>query len=67
MHPRNNTKYKSLNKIASHPSVEEIWDEDTDGLWIQLNEGWIVYGGDKCVHEWSLKDLINAFKMVQKC
>jgi len=65
VHPKNNTKHKALNRIASDPKVEQIWDEGDDGLWISLNKGW-NREGCSCVHEWSVKKLISSFESVEK-
>lgn len=58
---KNKTKYKSLDKIALDPRVVSIWDEGDDGLWIELAKGYNSDGAS-CVHEWNVKDLIQAFK-----
>lgn len=60
-HPKNKTKYKVLDKIAADPRVKEIWDEGEDGLWLSLEKGYNNEGASQ-IHEWSVKDLINAFK-----
>lgn len=65
MNPKNKTRYKTLNRIASNPKVEEIWDEGDDGLWISLNEGW-NWEGCSCVHEYTVKKLISSFGCVEK-
>lgn len=64
MHPKNLTKYKMLDKIAKHPACEEIWDEEDDGLWVNLNQGW---HWDHCtsVHKHNVKDLIESFKDIR--
>jgi hypothetical protein len=67
MHPKNKTTYKTLNKIAADPRVLEIWEEDGgDGIWISLVEGYNCEGAS-CVHEWTVKALINNFNcLVEK-
>jgi len=65
VHPKNKTKYKTLNRIASNPKVEEIWDEGDDGLWISLSEGWNREGCSS-VHEYTVKKLISSFGCVEK-
>lgn len=59
-HAKNNTRYKSLDAICSDPKVVSIWDEDEDGIWIQLAEGFNI-DGCSCVHEWSVRDLLASF------
>lgn len=61
---KNETNYRSLDKIANDPRVEKIWDEGEDGIWIQLAPGF-NWDGYSCVHEWSVKDAIAAFSSVQ--
>jgi len=60
-HPKNKTRYKSLDAIAADPRVVEIWDEDEDGIWIALVQGF-NFEGCSCVHEWSVRDVIQSFK-----
>lgn len=64
-HPKNGTRYASLDKIAADPRVESIWDEDEDGIWVQLVPGY-NWDGCSCVHEWTVKDLLESFKSVQE-
>lgn len=61
---KNLTKFKSLDKIAYHKAVREIWDKGKDGLWIYLNAGWVDFGGDTEIHAWTVADLITMFKTV---
>lgn len=63
---KNKTRFKSLNKIAQDPRVEEIWDEGSDGIWIALQKGF-AWEGVHCVHEWSVKDLLVSFRSVEPC
>jgi len=65
LNPKNHTSYRSLDKIAADPRVVEIWDEGEDGIWVQLAEG---YNWDdvSCVHEWKVKDVIEAFRWVKE-
>lgn len=65
-HPRNKTRYKSLDKIASDPRVEEIWEEGSDGIWIALMPGF-QWEEVHCVHEWSVKDALASFRSVEPC
>lgn len=64
-HPKNRTQYASLDRIAADPRVEQIHDEDTDGIWISLAPGY-NWEGASSVHEWNVKDLISAFKAVEE-
>lgn len=64
-HPKNNTRYKTLDVICDDPRVVTIWDEDEDGIWIQLAEGW-NNDGCSCVHEWSVKDLLASFQNIEE-
>jgi len=65
VHPKNKTKYKTLNRIASNPKVQEIWDEDVNGLYIALNEGWNLEG-NSCFWGSTVKELISSFRRVEK-
>lgn len=65
MHPKNRTRYKTLNRIAANPKVQEIWDEDVNGLYIALNEGWNL-DGLGCFCEYTVKKLISSFGCVEK-
>lgn len=64
MHIKNKTKFKSLDRLASDPRIIEIWDETEQGhgLWLQLAPGWNCNGGSM-VHRWSVKDLVEYFKL----
>ena len=64
-HPKNKTRYRTLDKIASDPRVAQIWSEQSsgDGIWILLADGWQLDGA-VCVHEWSVTDLRRAFKRI---
>jgi len=64
-HPKNKTRYRSLDKIAADPRVVEIWDEDEDGIWVQLAKGW-NWDDVSCVHEWRVRDVIRAFKDIKE-
>lgn len=63
-HPKNKTRFKSLNPIAAHEAVESIWDEGPDGLWIGFLPGWWTgpHNQTSCAHEWNVRDLITAFR-----
>ena len=67
MSEKNKTTYKSLNKIARHPDVNEIWDEGDDGIWLDLKYPYV----SPCyqvgtIHEWSCKDIKESFKQYLK-
>lgn len=67
MNTKNQTRYRSLNKIAADPRVIEIWDEGEDGIWIALADGYICADTEThCVHEWNCRDLIASFQSVEK-
>lgn len=63
-HPKNTTRYRSLNKIAAHESVETIFDEGEDGIWIWLKPGWWTGANNdtSTLHEWTVRDLIDAWR-----
>lgn len=66
MHPRNRTKYKTLDKVAKDPRVKEVWSEEFsgDGLWANLEPG---YNAEGCsgLHEYSCKGLIQALARIE--
>jgi hypothetical protein len=64
MHPRNKTRYKTLDKVASDPRVVEVWDEGEDGLWVELAEGF-NHEGTSGLHEYTCKDLIEALGRIE--
>ena len=64
-HPKNQTRFKSLDKLCEDPRVVEIWDEGEDGLWLSLAEGWNWCDTGAC-HESTCSSLIAAFKSVTK-
>ena len=59
-HPKNKTRFASLDKICADPRVAEIWFEPEDGLWLSLSGGWNWFGCS-CCHEWTCRELIHAF------
>lgn len=63
MNPKNKTRYKSLDRIASDPRVIEIWDESEDGhgLWLKLADGWNCEGGS-LIHRWTVREMIEHFR-----
>jgi subtilisin-like proprotein convertase family protein len=65
MNKKNKTRYRSLNKIASDSRVVEIWEEDVDGIWVLLANGY-NYDGTSVVHEWTVKNVLQSFKLVEK-
>lgn len=63
-HPKNKTRYKSLDKVAADPRVLEIYDEDSDGIWVNLAPGF-NWDGCSAVHERSARAIINAMSNVK--
>ena len=48
----------------------DIADDDRtsgDGYWIYLSPGWVFDGDCHIVHEYTVKDVIKAFKRVTPC
>jgi len=62
-HPRNRTRYKSLDRLAADPRVIEVWDEGPDGLWVTLAPGW-NWDGASSLHEWRVRDLLARLREV---
>ena len=64
-HPKNQTRFKSLNKIAESPLVHQIYDEGEDGIWVDLN--FINPLTDTTtIHEWSVKRILSDWKFISK-
>jgi hypothetical protein len=59
----NNTKFKTLNKIAKSPKVENIYQDD-DGIWVELKRGW---GLNECISfkGVSAGDVVDQFNDVE--
>ena len=68
MEIKNKTYFKSLDKIAKHPAVNEIWDEGDDGLWIGLKYPHASPSSQVgTIHEHSCKALQAGFAEFLKC
>ena len=65
MHPKNQTSFRSLDRVAADPRVTQVWDEGDDGVWIELADGWVSDCGTSCVHEWSVRDALRAFRSIR--
>lgn len=58
----NNTRYKSLDRLAKHPAVDEIWVEIRDeGIWLSLKPGWRFYDGCSSTREDTCHGAISFF------
>lgn len=64
MHPKNKTKYKTLDKLAANPRIVEIWDEGTDGLWVTLANGY-NFEGCSGLHGYTCKQLFDLAKEIE--
>lgn len=55
--------------LANTDKIEECSNEigSDDGYWLYLKSGWSFEGETHSVHEWSVKDLLSAFKNVEPC
>jgi hypothetical protein len=65
LHLKNKTRYKTLNKLAEDPRIEEIWDEGRDGLWASLAPGY-NWDGSSSIHESTAGELIEAMRGVTR-
>jgi hypothetical protein len=67
-HPKNMTRYKTLDRLAADPRVIEIWDEGEDGLWATLADDWWNWdaGGTSGVHAETVRDLLYQFRWYVK-
>jgi len=63
---KNKTRFKSLDKIANHPHVKEIWDEGPifgSDLWLTLHHPYACpHNQSGVMHEYTCKDLISCFE-----
>lgn len=59
----NNTKFKTLDTIASSEKIKEIY-QDGDGIWVELNAGW---GHNECISFKGIScgDVIDQFKDIE--
>lgn len=62
---------KTLERLKKDPRVSDAWSEggsQEDGYWVSLKSGWRdSFTETHCVHEWNMKDLLNAFRHIEKC
>jgi len=65
--PKKYTPSKVLQNFADKNSlvIKEYWFEGENGHWLYLNEGY-TFEGCTAVHEYTVKDTLQAFKSVQK-
>tara|TARA_R110000868_G_scaffold29972_2_gene111535 strand:+ start:704 stop:907 length:204 start_codon:yes stop_codon:yes gene_type:complete len=61
---KNQTQYKSFNRYNSDPRVVSIYNEDEDGIWVDLASG---YNWNSCssVHEFTCSKIHAAMQSVQ--
>lgn len=64
---KNQTKYKSLDRLTKDPRVASIWSEEGtgDGLWVGLLPGY-NWSGCGVVHEYSVRDLLESMRWVKE-
>lgn len=58
---RNETRFKSLDRMAGDPRIVRIWDEDRDGIWAELAPGY-NFDGCSCLHEWTVREMLRAWR-----
>ena len=60
---KNNTTFKSLDKLAKSPKVKLIYQDD-DGIWVELAKGW---GMEECIsfRSENCADALEQFKRVE--
>lgn len=61
-HPKNRTRFASLDKLAADPRVEDIWDEGRDGIWVSLADGYLSSEDTTQLHESTPREILDAFK-----
>jgi len=61
----NRTRYKTLDKLAADPRIVEIWDEQEDGIWALLADGYNA-DGSSCLHEWTAGELLRSVNRISK-
>lgn len=62
---KNYSRLKTLNKIAEHEAVEEIY-KDEDGIWVYLTDEWVWDGCYHTIHEDTVKEVLSAFKTIKR-
>jgi len=60
----NRTGRRSFDKLARDPRVVEIWAEDRDGYWVQLQPGW-NHDGASCVHGLTVAEVHQQMAQVE--
>lgn len=59
---------KLIDKIKSHPSIDDVWDEGEDGKWASLKLGYIdSESGCHALHERTWTELHARFRFVRLC
>ncbi len=61
---------KALAELSKDPRVREVSDETNtgDGYWLILRPGWRTHDEVvHAVHEWNVKDLKAAFRLIKPC
>lgn len=64
MHPKNKTRFKTLDKLAADHRIEEVWDEGDDGLWANLIPGYNVEGCSG-IHAETCKGLLEEARLIE--
>mgnify|MGYP001593161495 CR=1 FL=1 len=61
----NETRFKSLDRLAADPRIETVFDEGENGLCAWLKPGWNVEGCSS-FRAWKVKDLLAEVKLIEK-
>jgi len=68
----NRSGFKTLDKLAEHPGVREIYSEGEDGIWVEFIPGYrnsydepvgCLHG----IHEWNVRDVLRRKNHIVKC
>ena len=61
------TKPRTLTQLRNHPWVEGIDEEDDNGYWLYLKEGfWSPEMETTSLHEMTVRELCDVFSRVEK-
>lgn len=66
----NKASMKIFDNIKKDPRVSTIWDEDEDGIWVDLKPGWQDANFDQychTIHEWNIREVFERFKSISPC
>ncbi len=64
-HPKNHTRYKTLDRVAADPRILKVWDEGDDGVWASLVQGY-NYEGCSALHGWTVHEVLDQHRDIDE-